>query len=79
MGRGPVSLAVKASVKALTPSGPRRKALYAIQRRLVFAEPQPADERLMAELRARFKGEVVALSEYLDRDLVSLWGYDRVG
>ena len=30
----------------------------------------------MLELRRRFKGEVVALSEYLDRDLVSLWGYD---
>ncbi len=79
VGRGPVSLAVKASVKALTPNGLRRSALYAIQRRLVFTKPQPADERLIAELRARFKGEVVALSEYLGRDLVGLWGYDRVG
>ena len=32
----------------------------------------------MGELRRRFKGEVVALSEYLDRDLVGLWGYDRI-
>ena len=32
----------------------------------------------MAELRRRFKGEVEALSEYLDRDLVSLWGYEDV-
>ncbi len=32
----------------------------------------------MSELRRRFEPEVVALSEYLDRDLVSLWGYDRV-
>ena len=32
----------------------------------------------MRELRRRFKGEVVALSEYLGRDLVSLWGYDRL-
>jgi hypothetical protein len=31
----------------------------------------------MIELRHRFKPEVVALSEYLQRDLVSLWGYDR--
>ena len=30
----------------------------------------------MAELRRRYKGEVEALSDYLDRDLVSLWGYD---
>jgi len=33
----------------------------------------------MLELRRRFKGEVIALSDYLGRDLVSLWGYDRVG
>jgi hypothetical protein len=32
----------------------------------------------MRELRVRFKAEVVALSEYLGRDLVSEWGYDRV-
>jgi hypothetical protein len=32
----------------------------------------------MTELRRRFKPEVVALSEYLGRDLVTLWGYDRV-
>ena len=31
----------------------------------------------MSELRRRFKGEVVALSEYLGRDLVTLWGYGR--
>jgi hypothetical protein len=32
----------------------------------------------MLELRRRFKGEVVALSEYLGRDLVTLWGYDSI-
>ena len=32
----------------------------------------------MRELRRRFASEVVALSEYLGRDLVSLWGYDRL-
>jgi hypothetical protein len=33
----------------------------------------------MLELRGRFRGEVEAVSEYLDRDLVKLWGYDRIG
>ncbi len=33
----------------------------------------------MAELRRRYKPEVAALSEYLGRDLVALWGYDRLG
>jgi hypothetical protein len=32
----------------------------------------------MLELRRRFKGEVEALSDYLGRDLVSLWGYDSI-
>ncbi len=79
VGRGPVSLAVKASLKALMPSGLRSRALLATQRRLVFTEPEPPDERLMLELRRRFKPEVVALSERLNRDLVALWGYDQLG
>ena len=32
----------------------------------------------MDELRRRFKPEVVAVSELLGRDLVSLWGYDVI-
>ena len=39
VGRGPASRAVKGTIKALTPAGLRRKALYATQRRLVFATP----------------------------------------
>jgi hypothetical protein len=78
VGHGPISRAVKASIKAVTPRRLRRKLIFGAQRRLVFAEPLPPDEELMVELRRRFKPEVVALSEYLGRDLVSLWGYDRV-
>jgi len=78
VGRGPASLAVKAAIKALTPAQLRRRAFYAAQRRLVSAKPQAPDEWLMAELRARFKGEVTSLASYLDRDLLALWGYDRV-
>jgi len=78
VGRGPVSRAVKSSIKLITPAGARRRAFHSVRRRLVFGSPQPPDEALMTELRHRFKGEVVALSEYLDRDLVKLWGYDRL-
>jgi LmbE family N-acetylglucosaminyl deacetylase len=78
VGRGPVSLAVKGAIKTLTPPRLRREALYATQRRVVYTRPAPPDEDFMLELRRRFKGEVVALSEYLGRDLVALWGYDRV-
>ncbi len=79
VGRGPVSRAVKAGVKALTPSQLRSTAMRATQRHLINGTPTPPDEELMLELRRRFKGEVVALSEYLDRDLVKLWGYDGLG
>ena len=44
-----------------------------------MGSPPPPDEEFMLELRRRYKGEVLALSEYLDRDLVSLWGYDELG
>ena len=71
--------AAKRAIKTLTPRQLRRQALFSTQRHLVFAQPGPADEELMAELRRRFKGEVVALSEYLGRDLVALWGYDGLG
>jgi DNA polymerase III psi subunit len=48
-------------------------------KRAVYRDSRPPDEELMLELRRRFKGEVTALSEYLGRDLVSLWGYDELG
>jgi hypothetical protein len=79
MGGGPLSGAVKAAVKALTPQQLRRDALDGIQRHVVFGDARPPDEGLMTELRRRYKPEVVALSEYLDRDLVKLWDYDSIG
>jgi hypothetical protein len=78
VGRGPVSKTVKAGVKALTPGSVRSSAIRLTQRRLIYGKPRPQDEELTLELRRRFKGEVVALSEYLDRDLVTLWGYDSL-
>ncbi len=78
VGHGPVSRAVKSSMKALTPRELRRDALRTVQSRLVFAEAPRPEESVMLELRRRFAGEVQALSEYLGRDLVSLWGYDRL-
>jgi hypothetical protein len=75
LGRGPVTRRVKAVIKALTPRRLRRDAI-AFERRAQWGEPLPPDQDLMRELRVRFRDEVVALSEYLDRDLVSLWGYN---
>ncbi len=78
VGRGPVSQATKAAVKTLTPQRLRRELLRLAQRRVVHTQPPPPDERFMLELRHRFEPMVGELSEYLDRDLVSLWGYDRL-
>jgi hypothetical protein len=78
VGRGPLSLGVKGALKAVTPQRLRRQALHATQQRLLYTRPQAPDEQFMDELRKRFKGEVQDASEYLGRDLVRLWGYDRV-
>jgi hypothetical protein len=78
VGHGRPSRAVKAGIKMLTPTRTRRRALRATQRHLVFADPMSPDANLMLELRRRFQPEVAALSEYLERDLVTLWGYDGI-
>jgi hypothetical protein len=78
LGRAPGARATKSAVKALTPRRMRRRAIAA-SNRMQLASPPPADEELMRQLRLRFKPEVQAISEYLDRDLVSFWGYDDVG
>ena len=76
-GRGPVAGKAKAAIKAVTPQRLRHEAI-SVSRRAQLAEPEPADEAVMLELRRRFAGEVVACGEYLDRDLVTLWGYDGI-
>ncbi len=78
LGSSPISRAAKATAKALTPPQLRRNAFGVIRRRAVFGDVPPPDESLMIELRRRFKPEVAALSEYLDRDLLALWGYSDV-
>jgi sulfotransferase family protein len=79
VGRGPISRAVKASVKALTPERVRGDALRMTLRHVIYGGVKTPDERTMLEIRRRFKGEVEALSDYLGRDLITLWGYDDLG
>jgi hypothetical protein len=66
------------ALNAITPGALRSERARALWRRAVYKAPEPADERLMLELRRRFKPEVLALSEHLDRDLVSEWGYEAL-
>jgi hypothetical protein len=78
-GRSPISRAARATVKAFTPRALRHDALRTARARGVYADVPPPDDSVMAELRQRYKPEVVALSEYLGRDLLALWGYDELG
>jgi hypothetical protein len=77
--RGVIARSTKATVATLTTPRVRRRVADVFRPLFVRNEVPPVDEVLMRELRERFKPEVVALSEYLDRDLVRLWGYDELG
>ena len=74
-GRGPVARVAKRGIIAVTPQKLRRHGLGAVEGSMIRAEPAPPDEYLMAELREQYRPEVEALAAYLDRDLISLWGY----
>jgi len=77
-GRNPLLRAVRTAGSAVTSRRVRKTVYYPLVRRAVWGKAPPPDEKLMAELRVRFKPEVVAISEHLGRDLVKLWGYDRL-
>jgi hypothetical protein len=78
VGRGPFSHAIKGAIKGVTPEGARRRALRALKRQAVFAPARPQDEAVMRLLRSRYRAEVAAASACLGRDLLGLWGYDRL-
>jgi hypothetical protein len=64
------------TVNVAVPRRVHSDTIHALWRRATYGSPRAPDEELMRELRRRFKGEVLALSEHLDRDFVSLWGYE---
>ncbi len=57
---------------------PVRSALGSSWRRMVYRPRAKPDAEFVAGLRRRFKPEVQAVSDLLGRDLVTLWGYDRI-
>jgi hypothetical protein len=79
VGQGTVSRLLRRTVRAVTPAGIDRRSAVALRDRLFFSAPRQVDEQVMMDVRRRFAPEVHAISEYLDRDLVSLWGYDGLG
>jgi hypothetical protein len=87
-----LSRSVKMAHHSQARSSPVADALYALTprsvmklwRRMVYSRQPGAvavandEDRQNAELRRRLKPEVQALGEHLGRDLVGLWGYDRL-
>ena len=73
--QGPVARAAKRALRAVTPLSARRAAILAFRQHVVRAAPPPPDEPLIAELRHRFKSEVVQFGDLLGRDRLTLWGY----
>jgi hypothetical protein len=66
------------AVNTLVPRRLNSETFARLWRRTVYTTPKPPDQAFTRELRRRFKPEVEALSDYLGRDLVSLWGYEDV-
>jgi len=79
LGHGSAARAARTAVGTLGRSAPRARTLAGLPRRVMLGEPRAPDGELMLELRRRFRAEVQALGDYLDRDLLTLWGYDSLG
>jgi hypothetical protein len=78
-GDGPLPRAVQSAAGTFGSRVISRRKALELRNRFLFAGPRQPDPQLMLELRRRFEPEVVALSEHLGRDLVTLWGYDDLG
>ncbi len=67
------------SVNAVLPSSWHSERLQTAWRKAVYGPPEVPDPGFMDELRRRFRPEVEAFGDYIGRDLITLWGYDRLG
>ncbi|MHB8233758.1 MAG: sulfotransferase family protein [Solirubrobacteraceae bacterium] len=66
------------TLDALPPRSLTGDSISAAFRRVAYRPQRSADDELMLQLRRRFKPQVEEAGEYLGRDLVTLWGYDRI-
>ncbi len=67
------------TVNAVVPSSWHSERLHNAWRKAVYGPPEVPDQVFMEELRRRFRPEVQAFGDYIGRDLIALWGYDRLG
>jgi hypothetical protein len=78
LGRGQAARALKPLIKLFTSQRLRHGGLRRLRDHVLYGKPETSDEQLMRELRRQFTPEVRAVSEYIGRDLVGLWGYEDV-
>jgi hypothetical protein len=71
-GQDPVSQAAKAVI----PAPLRAHLLGGLYRHVLYGSPRPLPPRLVRQLKRSLRPRVVELSEYLQRDLLRLWGYE---
>lgn len=74
-GANPVGHVLRSTATAVVPSRIRRAVIGRLMDVVVFGDAPPPDAELMAELRARFRGEIEQFGQYIGRDLVAQWGY----
>jgi hypothetical protein len=67
------------AVNTVIPSRWHSERLQSAWRKAVYGPPEAPDPAFMEELRRRFRPEVQAFGDYIGRDLIALWGYDRLG
>jgi hypothetical protein len=75
---GPGAKLARGLTMAMPPPLNKSSTRTQLAGRIRYVQTPPPDEQLMLELRRRFRPEVEAISEYLGRDLVTLWGYDSM-
>jgi hypothetical protein len=78
-GNNPVSRSARSAAQRLLSPKARKSVLGGLRRGVVYGRPEEVDLELERAMKRHYKAEVEALSDYLKRDLVALWGYDRLG
>ncbi len=76
LGDNPAARLAKGAIKTVSSQRLRHGALATVRRGQREQAP-PEDVALTAELRECFAGEVQSVSDYLGRDLTTVWGYGR--
>ena len=77
-GEGRIARSTRTILRRTTTKPARQRLLRFLESSVAYTRPPAQDPALLARLRVQFKPDVEVFSEYLGRDLVTLWGYDQI-